>query len=80
MSAPERFGTANATLRTTQQVFYALGIAVVVTLLASAGGAEALAGYRWAWMWVVATYVAAAIVIAVTFPAGSSRDRGIVTS
>ncbi|MGI9615098.1 MAG: MFS transporter, partial [Acidimicrobiales bacterium] len=73
--APDQFGTANATMRTTQQVFYALGVAVVVTLLATGGGSLEISGYRWAWAWVAATYLAAAAVAAVTFPAGSSRDR-----
>jgi hypothetical protein len=75
--APDQFGTANATMRTTQQVFYALGVAVVVTLLATGGGSLDIAGYRWAWAWVAGTYVAAALVAAVTFPSGSSRDRAI---
>lgn len=73
--SPEQFGTANATLRTVQQVCYALGIAVVVTLLTAGGGSDDLAGYRWAWRWVAGAYVAAAVVIAVTFPRGSSQDR-----
>ena len=29
---PAQFGTANATVRTTQQVFYGLGISVIVNL------------------------------------------------
>ncbi len=73
--SPEQFGTANATMRTTQQVFYALGVAVVVTLLATGGGSLDIAGYRWAWTWVAASYVAAALLVATTFPPGSSRDR-----
>lgn len=75
--APDRFGTANATIRTTQQVFYALGIAVVVTLQAAGGGPETVAGYRWGWAWVAAAYLGAAILIAVAFPAGSSEDRRV---
>lgn len=73
--SPELFGTANATMRTTQQVFYALGIAVVVTLLAAGGGSDHLDGFRWAWAFVAASYLASAIVVALTFPAGSSQDR-----
>jgi len=73
---PEQFGTANATVRTTQQVFYALGISVVVALLAAGGGvADGLTGYRWAWAFVAIMYAAAALVIATTFPSGSSRQR-----
>ncbi|MGF1596857.1 MAG: MFS transporter [Acidimicrobiales bacterium] len=78
--APEQFGTANATLRTTQQVFFAIGIAVVVTLLTAGGGSSALPGYRWAWTWVAVCYALAAALVAVTFPAGSSRHRLAVPS
>jgi nitrate/nitrite transporter NarK len=70
-----RFGTANATVRTTQQVCYALGISIVVTLLAVGAGPEALTAYRRAWIFVAVAFVLAAAVIAATFPAGSSRDR-----
>ncbi len=70
-----RFGTANATVRTTQQVFFALGVSIVVTLLATADGETSLSGYRLAWGFVAASYTAAAVVIALTFPSGSSSDR-----
>ena len=72
---PARFGTANATVRTVQQCFYALGVAVVVTLLATGGERSELTGFRWAWIWVTSAYLASAVVIMVTFPAGSSQDR-----
>ena len=71
---PEQFGTANATIRTTQQMFYALGISVVVALLAARTGIQ---GYRWAWIWIATMYTAAAVVIATTFPSGSSRQRAM---
>ncbi|MFV0523772.1 MAG: MFS transporter [Acidimicrobiales bacterium] len=70
-----RFGTANATVRTTQQVFYALGISIVVTILAAGGADHPLSSYRWAWLFVIAMYLASAVVIAITFPPGSSSDR-----
>ena len=73
--APSQFGTANATLRTTQQVFYALGVSLAVTLLATGGGSGTITGFRWAWVMVACAYVGAAVVVAVTFPAGSSEDR-----
>jgi EmrB/QacA subfamily drug resistance transporter len=73
---PAQFGTANASIRTTQQVFYALGISVVITLLAGHSG---LTGFRWAWSWVAGMYLASAVVIGWTFPAGSSAGRGIAT-
>jgi MFS family permease len=72
---PDQFGTANATVRTTQQVFYALGVAVMVTLLASGGGPGELEGYRRAWLWVAGAYAASSLSIALVFPAGSSGDR-----
>jgi EmrB/QacA subfamily drug resistance transporter len=72
---PAQFGTANATLRTTQQVFYALGISIVVTLLAAGTGAGGLEGFQWAWLFVAAAYGLSAIVIAITFPSGNSDDR-----
>lgn len=71
--APENFGTANATVRTTQQVFYALGISVVITLLAASD--EKLPGFRHAWLWVGGSYMASALLIALTFPAGNSTER-----
>lgn len=68
-----QYGTANATIRTIQQVFYALGVSVVMTVLATHSG---LGGYRIAWLWCAAMYLASAIVIAFAFPAGSTRaDR-----
>jgi EmrB/QacA subfamily drug resistance transporter len=73
--SPAQFGTANATVRTTQQVFYALGISVIVALLADVSIDPDLARFRAAWLFIAACYVAAALVIAITFPAGSSDDR-----
>ncbi len=73
--SPNQFGTANATVRTTQQVFYALGISVVVALLADVSISPDITQFRWAWLFVGVCYVGAAVVIAVTFPPGSSDDR-----
>lgn len=73
--APAKFGIANATIRTVQQSCYALGIALVVTLLSVGGDRSPLTGYRWAWLFVAGAYLASAIMIMVTFPAGSSRQR-----
>lgn len=75
---PARFGVANATIRTIQQCFFALGIAVVVTLLAVGGDRSELTGFRWAWTWVAGGYLVSAVVILLTFPPGSSRDRAAV--
>jgi EmrB/QacA subfamily drug resistance transporter len=72
---PARFGVANATIRTIQQITFALGIAVVVTLLAIGAERGALVGYRWAWWWVAGSYLASAVLIMVFFPAGSSSER-----
>lgn len=73
--SPDRLGVANATIRTIQQCFFALGIAVVIALVGLGGEHSALTGFRWAWMWVAACYLVSAVVIVATFPAGSSRDR-----
>ncbi len=72
---PARFGVANATIRTVQQCFFALGVAVVITLITVGGERSELTGFRWAWMWVAGCYLLSAAVIMATFPAGSSRDR-----
>ena len=73
--SPATFGIANATLRTIQQGCYALGIAVVVTLLAVGGERTELTGYRWAWAFVAIMYLASAVVIMIGFPSGSSEHR-----
>lgn len=73
--SPDQFGTANATVRTTQQVFYALGISVIVALLADVSIDPELGQFRWAWVFVGGCYLASAVVVAATFPSGSSDDR-----
>lgn len=73
--SPARFGVANATIRTIQQCFFALGIAVVITLITVGGERTELTGFRWAWIWVAGCYLVSAVAIMATFPAGSSRDR-----
>ncbi|MEM7093276.1 MAG: MFS transporter [Actinomycetota bacterium] len=75
-----KFGVAGATFNTLRQASYALGISVVITLIASAGDDTTLAGVRWAWVWVMAGYAAAALVVMLTFPAGSARDRATASS
>ncbi len=72
---PAQFGTANATVRTTQQVGYALGISVIVAILANVSTDPQLSAFRWAWLFVGVSYLAAAIIIAITFPAGSTQQR-----
>ncbi len=72
---PARFGTANATLRTTQQVFYALGVSIAITLLAAGSDGGGMQGFRWAWSFVAVMYLASAAVVALLFPSGSSHDR-----
>lgn len=74
----ERFGVAGATYNTLRQAAYGLGISVVIALIASSAdvsGAATISGIRWAWVWVAVCYFFAAISVAITFPAGSSRDR-----
>jgi EmrB/QacA subfamily drug resistance transporter len=68
---PHQFASANATVRTLQQLGYAIGISVVVTL---ASGFD-LAGFQAGYTWVVGAYLAAAIVIAVFYPSGNAQER-----
>ena len=75
--APARFGVANATIRTIQQAAFALGVSVVITLLATGGERGELTGFRWAWAWVATCYLVSAVAIVIAFPAGSSRDRAL---
>ncbi len=72
---PSRFAIANATTRTVQQVCFALGIAVVVALFSSAPAGELLIGYQRAWIWVIVTFAASAVVIMATFPSGTAVRR-----
>ena len=76
---PAQFGTANATVRTTQQVGYALGISVTVAILADVSNVANIADFRWAWLFVGGSYLAAAVMIAATFPSGNSDDRVATT-
>lgn len=78
--SPDQFGTANATVRTTQQVFYALGISVIVALLADVSIDPDLTQFRWAWTFIVVFYLLSALTIAVTFPRGSSDDRAAASA
>lgn len=77
---PGQFGTANATVRTTQQVFYALGISVIVAILADVSVDPSITQFRRAWLFIGFAYLASAAVIAVTFPRGSSDDRAAITA
>lgn len=72
---PEKFGVAGATFNTLRQAAYGLGVAAVITLVASAGEVTTIAGIRRAWIWIVVGYVAAAVAVMATFPAGSARER-----
>jgi hypothetical protein len=69
---PARFGVANATLRTVQQVFYGVGVSVVIALAARTSG---LAGFQHGWTWVLVMYAVAGVLVVATFPAGSSARR-----
>ncbi len=73
------FGVAGATYNTIRQVAYAMGISMVVALVAwGSDDVEGLAnttGIRWAWFFVAGSYLAAAVAVIATFPAGSSADR-----
>lgn len=70
-----KFGVAGGTFNTVRQAAYALGISTVIALMAAAGEQTSLQGIRWAWLFCVAAYLAAAISVMRTFPTGSARDR-----
>jgi EmrB/QacA subfamily drug resistance transporter len=72
---PAKFGTSNAMIRTTQQVFYALGISVTIAIISRGAGDTVVANYHWAWWFVSGCYALSALVVAITFPSGSSRSR-----
>ncbi len=72
---PAKFGTSNAMVRTTQQVFYALGISVSIAIISRGLGDIDIANYHLAWWFVGGCYLVSAVVVGVTFPAGSSQQR-----
>lgn len=72
---PARFGIAGATLNTLRSGAYGLGIAIVVALIATSGDTTTLLGIERAYAFIAVCYVLSAISVALTFPAGSARDR-----
>ena len=72
---PSRFAIANATVRTVQQVCFALGIAVAIALFNSAPDGDPLSGFQRAWVWVIATYAGSAVLFALAFPSGTASRR-----
>jgi len=71
------FGVASATYNTLRQASYGLGIAVVIALIARRAGDD-IASFQPAWIWSAICYLLAGIAVMVTFPSGSSDDRGLV--
>lgn len=74
---PAKFGVAGATANTIRQASTAVGISVVITLLATGAHDFDLGAYQRAWMWIAGCYLLAAIVVMATFPAGNSSDRAL---
>ena len=72
---PARFGIAGATLNTLRNGAYGLGIAIVVAVVATSGDTTTLLGIERAYAFIAVCYVLSAISVALTFPAGSARDR-----
>lgn len=70
-----RFGIAGATFNTLRSAAYALGVAIVITIVATAGDEPTLVGVERAYAFIALSYFAAAVTVMVTFPAGSARDR-----
>jgi len=71
-----KFGVASATQSTLRQAVYGIGIAVVITLI-SRGDDGLMVTFRSSWLWCAGCYLAAGIAVMLTFPAGSSTDRGL---
>ena len=72
---PPRFAIANATVRTVQQVCFALGIAVVIVLFNSAPLGDPLSGFQRAWVLVIAAFASSALLFALAFPSGTASRR-----
>ena len=70
----EQFAIGNATARTVQQLCYGIGVAAVVALL-GANGAEDLTRYPRAWIWLICSYAAAGLTMALFYPSGSAAGR-----
>ncbi|MEM8707179.1 MAG: MFS transporter [Actinomycetota bacterium] len=73
--SPARFGIAGATFNTLRNGAYGLGVAIVVALIAASGEVTTLVGIERAYGFIAVCYVLSAISVAITFPAGSARDR-----
>lgn len=69
--AAHQFASANATIRTVQQVGYAIGISVALTLAADLD----LGGFQAGYTWVVGAFAVAAVVVAAFYPSGSATSR-----
>ena len=72
---PPRFAIANATVRTVQQVCFALGIAVVIALFSTGPAGDMLGGFQRAWIWVIASFAVSAVLFAIGFPSGTAGRR-----
>lgn len=72
---PARFGVAGATYNTLRQAATGLGISIVITLVATASELTTWRGIRWGMWWVAGSYLAAALAVVISFPAGSADDR-----
>ena len=59
-------------MRTLQQVGYAIGISVVITLL---GASLELDAFRNAYTWVVVCFAGSGFVMMALYPAGSATER-----
>ncbi|MCY3850371.1 MAG: MFS transporter [Acidimicrobiaceae bacterium] len=67
----DQFASANATLRTFQQVGYAIGISVVSTLAAGFSYDGIYDGF----VWVMACFVVSGVVMLIGYPSGSATAR-----
>ena len=71
----DQFSMGNATARTIQQLFYSVGVAVVVAMMSGESKGDSLSDYQGVWIWIMSTYFVAALVMAVFFPVGTASSR-----
>ena len=71
----DQFSMGNATARTVQQLFYAVGLAAVVALFGAGADGERLSDYTWVWLWLIVMYAASAVCMVIVFPKGTSASR-----
>jgi EmrB/QacA subfamily drug resistance transporter len=63
---PSRFATGTAVLVMARQIGMALGVAILIAIVGTSGGGEAVSAYKDAWVFVVGTAVTASLAMVAT--------------